>query len=151
MLRILALDGGGIKGAFTASVLATLEREAGRRAADHFDLITGTSTGGILAIGLGLGFAAEDLLTFYVERGATIFPSTGLIDRPGMIWRWLFSPKHSHTVLKTELVSILGHRKFGESSTRLVVPTYDAIGGRLFLMKTAEPHRQTYRRQPVVV
>ena len=123
MFRILALDGGGIKGAFTAAALATLEKETGLKAVDHFDLITGTSTGGILAIGLGLGFSAHELLNFYVEHGAAIFPSTGMIDRPGMIWRWLFAPKHSHAILRGELVKILGSRKFGESRTRLVIPT----------------------------
>ena len=51
MFRILSLDGGGIKGAFTASVLATLEHDTGRSAVEHFDLITGTSIGGIIAIG----------------------------------------------------------------------------------------------------
>jgi patatin-like phospholipase/acyl hydrolase len=53
--RILSLDGGGIKGAFTASVLATLEEITQKRFVDHVDLITGTSTGGIIAIGLGRG------------------------------------------------------------------------------------------------
>ena len=46
MFRVLSLDGGGIKGAFAASVLASLEDDTGLRVVDHFDLITGTSTGG---------------------------------------------------------------------------------------------------------
>lgn len=45
--RILALDGGGIKGAFTASILAAWEQDTGLRIVDHFDLIAGTSTGGM--------------------------------------------------------------------------------------------------------
>ena len=49
--RILSLDGGGIMGAFPASALATFERPTGRRTVEHFHLITGTSTGGIIAIG----------------------------------------------------------------------------------------------------
>ncbi len=53
MFRILSLDGGGIKGVFSAAVLATLERESGKAAADDFDLIVGTSTGGILRWGWG--------------------------------------------------------------------------------------------------
>ena len=74
MFRILSLDGGGLMGAFSASVLATLERTTGRRLVDHFDLITGTSTGGIIAIGLGMGASAEQILRFYEEQGAAIFP-----------------------------------------------------------------------------
>jgi hypothetical protein len=46
MFRILSLDGGGIKGTFTASVLAQLEADTQQAVAEHFDLITGTSTGG---------------------------------------------------------------------------------------------------------
>jgi uncharacterized protein len=51
-MRILAIDGGGIRGLIPAIVLAELERRAGRRASELFDLIAGTSTGGMLACAL---------------------------------------------------------------------------------------------------
>jgi uncharacterized protein len=51
--RILSLDGGGIRGAFTAAVLTEWEKQTGRVISDHFDLIAGTSTGGIIALGPG--------------------------------------------------------------------------------------------------
>ena len=63
--RILALDGGGIKGAFTASVLVTLSKQLKEPITDRFDLIAGTSTGGILAIGLGMGMDADNMLKFF--------------------------------------------------------------------------------------
>ncbi|WP_295458764.1 patatin-like phospholipase family protein [uncultured Thiodictyon sp.] len=53
MFRILSLDGGGIKGAFAASVLAELEQVTGQSAVDHFDLVTGTSTGELISLGRG--------------------------------------------------------------------------------------------------
>lgn len=135
--RILSLDGGGIKGTFTAAVLAALEKQTGRRLLDHFDLIAGTSTGGILAIGLGLGFRAEDLLNFYLERGAEIFPSAGVKAKFGWL-RQLLGPKHSHEALRNAVAAILGSRTFGESLRPLVIPTYDAVAGRIYIMKT--PH-----------
>ena len=141
MYRILSLDGGGIKGTFTASVLAALEEATGRTVIEHFDLITGTSTGGILAVGLGLGFSPRHLLDFYKERGPTIFPSTSVVDRRIGQLRQLFGPKHSHAVLRSELHNILGDRKFGESRSRLVIPTYDANAGQIFLLKTAHNPR----------
>ncbi|MEW8552594.1 MAG: CBASS cGAMP-activated phospholipase [Candidatus Thiodiazotropha sp.] len=144
MFRILSLDGGGIKGAFTASVLATLEEETGQSVVDHFDLITGTSTGGILAIGLGLGLSARKICNFYASKGPEIFPSTGLVQRAGGVFRQFFGPKHSHAVLRNALEEVFGKRKFGESKCRLLIPTYDAIGGRLFLMKTAHHPRFKY-------
>lgn len=139
-MRILSLDGGGIRGAFTASVLATLEQATGRRAIDHFDLITGTSTGGILAIGLAMGFPAASLRDFYVEHGKAIFPTTMWARRFGWL-RQIFAPKHSQAGLRESLKSILGDRRLGEAQTRLAIPTYDAEQGRIFIMKTAHHSR----------
>jgi hypothetical protein len=103
---------------------------------DHFDLITGTSTGGIIALGLGLGLSAAEIRDFYRQHGQTIFPSTSLVGRLGRV-RQLFRPKCSHAALRQALAKILKDQKFGESRCRLVIPTYDGIRGRLFLLKTA--------------
>lgn len=137
MFRILSLDGGGIKGAFTASVLATLERSTGKRFIDHFDMIAGTSTGGIIAIGLAMGISAAEIRDFYVKHGPTIFPATGL---RGKFWQ-LFKPKYSHAPLREALNEILGERRFGDAHTRLVIPTYDANSSRIYVMKTAHDPR----------
>src|SRR3954452_14332493 len=81
-VRILAIDGGGIRGLIPAVVLADLERRTGRRVAELFDLIAGTSTGGILACALtrpapdggqGPAFAAADLIGLYESEGPEIF------------------------------------------------------------------------------
>jgi Patatin-like phospholipase len=89
--RILSIDGGGIRGIFPAAVLAGLEERflGGNSVAGYFDLIAGTSTGGILALGLGAGLTAAELLELYVERGCEIFPplGTGLIGRLRRRWR----------------------------------------------------------------
>src|SRR2546422_2504893 len=144
MFRILSLDGGGIKGAFTASVLATLEQDTGKSVNGHFDLITGTSTGGIIALGLGLGIPAAEIRDFYADQGGTIFPTTGLVQRTAGFFRQIFGPKHSHETLRQALVGVFGDRRLGESKCRLVIPTYDAIAGRIFLLKTAHHERFKY-------
>lgn len=144
MFRILSLDGGGIKGAFTASVLARLEEDTKRSIVDHFDLITGTSTGGILAIGLGMGFSARELTKFYEDSGPIIFPGTSKLSKAKGILKQIFKPKHSQKILKKEIEKILGDKKFGESKCRLVIPTYDAIAGRIYLLKTAHHERFSY-------
>ena len=74
--RILSIDGGGIRGIFPAAVLAGLEAQytSGRPISDFFDLVAGTSTGGIIALGLGAGYSAADMLALYVDRGGEIFP-----------------------------------------------------------------------------
>jgi uncharacterized protein len=71
--QILSLDGGGFRGMFSAAVLARLEEDLGTRIADHFDLIAGTSTGGIIALGLGLGLSPQEITAFYTEHGPRIF------------------------------------------------------------------------------
>lgn len=74
--RILALDGGGIRGAFTAAVLAEWSKmlePQGVEVAPHFDLIAGTSTGAILALALGLGLPPSEILSLYGTHGPAIF------------------------------------------------------------------------------
>src|SRR4051794_19029634 len=73
MKRILSIDGGGLKGALPAAFLAEVEEATGKRIVDNFDLITGTSTGGIIAIGLGLGIPAREILRFYQSHGPAVF------------------------------------------------------------------------------
>ena len=78
--RVLSLDGGGIRGIIPALVLAHLERQMGAPASEFFDLIVGTSTGGILALGLSLQeqqgrslLAAKRMVALYERHGAQIF------------------------------------------------------------------------------
>src|SRR6266540_2220215 len=71
--QILSLDGGGLRGMFSAAVLARLEEDLDLRVPDHFDLIAGTSTGGIIALGLGLGLTPREILQFYTDHGPRIF------------------------------------------------------------------------------
>lgn len=137
MFRILALDGGGIKGVFAAAALARMEEQHKVRIIDHFDLIAGTSTGGILAIGLSLGLSPEALLEFYRRRGPIIFPSTSLVQRSTNVFSQLFvGPKYSSSVLRSELEAVLGTRKFGEAACKLVIPSYDAVANRIYVFKT---------------
>jgi patatin-like phospholipase/acyl hydrolase len=141
--RILSLDGGGIRGAFSASVLATLEQETGLACVDHFDLITGTSTGGIIALGLALGLPASAIRDFYRDKGLDIFPGTGLVQRTGNMLRHWFAPKRSHEALEAALRSVFKDMRMGKARCRLVIPTYDAVGGRIYLLKTAHHERFT--------
>jgi uncharacterized protein len=136
MFRILSLDGGGIKGAFSAAALTAIEEEIGEPIGDYFDLIAGTSTGGILALGLGFRIPAATIRDFYKNMGPVIFPATGRLGVGGFL-RQLFTTKHSHATLRTALETVLKDRKFGQSKNRLIIPTYDAIAGRIFLLKTA--------------
>lgn len=140
--RVLSLDGGGLKGAFTAAALASWEKQTGLRIIDHFDLIAGTSTGGILAIGLGLGLSGQQMLDFYLERGETIFPITRLRSRFRHTVKHFFKPKYAQEVLLRELEDAYYSggkvRVLKDSICRLVIPTYHAVAGASHLFRT--PH-----------
>ncbi len=140
--RILALDGGGLKGAFSAAALATWENQTGLRITDHFDLIAGTSTGGILAIGLGIGLSAKQILDFYINKGPIIFPLTRLLGRLRHKTKHLYRPKFAQSVLLKELESAYYFsgvkKRMKDSCCRLVIPTYHAIAGASHLFRT--PH-----------
>ena len=71
--QILSLIGGGIRGAFVTAYLRELEQQLGKPLIECFDLITGTSTGGIIAAGLALGRSADEMQDFYTNYGAQIF------------------------------------------------------------------------------
>ena len=77
--QILSIDGGGIKGLFSAAFLAKFEEDLKIRIIDHFDLIVGTSTGGIIALGLGLGLSPKQLVEFYFKEGPRIFHQTPVL------------------------------------------------------------------------
>lgn len=134
--RVLALDGGGIRGAFTASVLAELETRTGTRCAERFDLITGTSTGGLLAIALAMGHPAARLCELYRQNGKAIFPLESRTSRLAGLLRQVCRSKYDPAALRSALTEVLGSEKVGAARTRLVIPAYDITTGRVFVFKT---------------
>ena len=152
--RVLCLDGGGIKGAYTAAVMAYWENATKRSIAEHFDLIAGTSTGGILAIGLGLGLTAGDILQFYRDEGSEIFPADNeLVRLRHRFGHWLDS-KFDQTVLKEKLEAAYEDKKsINDSICRLFIPCYDARSDSLYPLRTHHPpfDLQPTETDPVIV
>lgn len=117
--RILSIDGGGIRGVFPAALLAWVEEHVGNPIASYFDLIAGTSTGGIIAIGLGLGIPAAEILRLYEEKGPLIFD-----QHRGLLSNWarqkvrgarqLFAAKYTSDELRNALQGVLQDRRLGE-------------------------------------
>ncbi len=141
--KILSLDGGGIRGAFSSAVLASIEAQFDVRMLDHFDLITGTSTGGIIALALAAGLPASEIREFYRTQGPKIFaPLRG----PRRLLRLLSSvvrPKHSQAPLRESLQDVFGDRTMGSLRTRVVIPTFSANSGQIRLFKTPHHPRLT--------
>lgn len=151
--RILSLDGGGARGAYSAAVLKDIEESTGKRIVEHFDLVAGTSTGGIIALGLGLGHSAAAILEFYQSRGPDIFPSTGVHQRVWSSVRKLFMPKFRGEALDRALTEVFGDHLLGESSCRLLIPSYDAVAGGVHVFKTRHDARvlKDHKRSAVEV
>ncbi|MEY9098004.1 patatin-like phospholipase/acyl hydrolase [Sinorhizobium fredii] len=146
LFRILSIDGGGIRGIFPAAYLAEIEMRflGGASIANHFDMIAGTSTGGIIALGLAHGMTAKQVLDIYTERGAIIFPSPTGLARVRQLIRFLIRPKHDQSVLKSELLRIFGDKVINEAATRLVIPSFEGVHGEPFIYKT--PHHPDYQK-----
>ena len=137
MKRILTIDGGGIKGVFPAAFLATVEDTIEDNIANYFDLIVGTSTGGIIALSLGLGLSAKEILMFYEEHGPLIFRGNRLLR-----WlRWFGFSKYSSAPLKEALEACFGDKKLGDSKKRLVIPSLNLENGEVHIYKTAHHSR----------
>lgn len=135
--QILSFDGGGLKGLFPAAILAALEDDLDCRLADHFDLIAGTSTGGLIALALGAGLRPAEIVDFYTLKGPTIF---GAGRRVGRLWR----SKHGPDRLRAALYDVLGDRLLGSSTKRLVIPSYSLDSNDVYIFKT--PHHPRLRR-----
>ena len=120
--RILSIDGGGIRGLIPARVLEEIERRCGKPAAELFDVIAGTSTGGILALGLSCPqpqYSAADLARMYVEQGEEIFPQRIINVRQ------IVEEKYSADGLERALRSTLGDAPLSQARTRVLVTAYD--------------------------
>lgn len=116
---ILALDGGGLRGAFTLGFLGELESLIAHQAgkgddfvlADYFDFIGGTSTGAIIAAGLSLGWRVGTLTTMYRELGSVVFHKRKFL--PLRAWS-----KYPGRPLRKQLASVFGDRTFGDPELR---------------------------------
>jgi predicted acylesterase/phospholipase RssA len=137
--RILSIDGGGIRGIIPATVLAEIERRTGRHVADLFDVIAGTSTGGILACGLtipdatgGPSRSASELVDMYVKEGPRIFPHEFL---GGL--RSLVDEKYPHKGIEAVLQQYMGGTMLSDAVTEIIVTAYDIERRGPFFFRSA--------------
>jgi uncharacterized protein len=143
VFRILCLDGGGMRGVFTAAFLAATESLIDGRLADRVDLIAGTSTGGLIALGLAAGRSGQQMLDLYRNNGSEIFSGSW----PG---RQLVLPKYRRTGLDRLLRSEFGEMKMRDLRTPVCVSAYEVVSGQPRVFKTAHaPDLYWGHEQPV--
>jgi patatin-like phospholipase/acyl hydrolase len=140
--HILSLTGGGYLGLFTACILAELEERAGEPLGRRFDLIAGTSIGGILALALAYEAPMAAVRDAFAARGSEIFgarevPRTRLA-RLRESWRGLASPRYKPEPLAEIVREFLGERTLGEALHPVLVPAINLTQGETRLFRT--PH-----------
>jgi len=123
MIRILSIDGGGIRGIIPAALLQRIEESTGKPATALFHLMAGTSTGGILGCGLAKGKPAREIADLYAKRGGDIFHRS-LWDKVTTI-DGLSNPDYDPSPLEKILGEELGDTWLSEShGAELMVPSY---------------------------
>jgi patatin-like phospholipase/acyl hydrolase len=146
-VRILAIDGGGIRGLIPAVVLAELERRSGRRIAELFDLIAGTSTGGILACGLtrpaadgsgGPAFTAADLIGLYESEGPEIFHRS-LLKRVTSVDGYV-DERYDDAGLDAALGRYHDGTKLSEAVTDVFITAYEIERRQAFFFRSSRAH-----------
>ena len=148
--RVLSIDGGGIRGIIPAMVVAHIERKMGKPAHELFDLMVGTSTGGILALGLSrpgasrpAQFSARWVVKLYEEQGANIFEYS--------LWRKLrtvggiLDEAYSHEVLESILGKYFAGATLGDCKTPTMVTSYDIQNRRTVFLKSWYADHQLVR------
>lgn len=146
--RILALSGGGYRGLYTIAVLKHIEQQAGRPIGQCFDMIAGTSIGGIIAIGLALGKTAEDIEQVFLKRGEDIFPrSNWKLGRIVSRLRKPFGAKYRNRELRKAIEEVIGDRALiADAQTRLLIPAVNMSDGQVQMFKTPHHERLTWDR-----
>ena len=131
-LKILSLDGGGARGIFTAEVLAELEKIAAcpKGIGSHFDMIAGTSVGGIIALALGAGLTGKEIKERMRNGVKTVFAAK---QHRGSRF---FRPKYSRRALTQLAEEILGERTLNDSNRMLCIPAVEGEYGEPCIFKT---------------
>ena len=140
--HVLALAGGGYLGLYTACVLAEIEERVGEPLGRRFDLIAGTSVGGILAIALAFEMPMQQIKALFLEHGTKIFSARGLptttVGKLRDLSRSVLGPKYSGDALRKALVTELGRKTLGDALHPVVIPATNVTLSQTKVFKT--PH-----------
>ncbi len=131
--QVLSLSGGGVRGLYTACVLEGLEARAGGPLRECFDLIAGTSIGGIIALGLALGRSASEVRTLMEEAGPRVFP-----DAPWRRLTGLFRSRFPSAPLREVIARVVGpDTRLGDLKMPLLVPAVALTAGAAQTFRSA--------------
>ncbi|RYG15447.1 hypothetical protein EON82_26215, partial [bacterium] len=126
-MRILAVDGGGVRGVVPAAVLDLWQKEG---ANVEFDAYSGTSTGSIVAAGLAVGHPPKRILDLFVQHVPRIFTQEDLPLREKLLaFKGWAKPAYSGAALRAALVEAFGSATLGDVPKPLAVNALDVVTG----------------------
>jgi patatin-like phospholipase/acyl hydrolase len=131
--KILSIDGGGIKGLYSARIIQILEDTYNCHISDYFDLICGTSTGGILALALSQKIKASEICKLYEEKGKIIFPQLSLFK--AKYKQYFKGGKFTSEALEKALFETFGDKCIGDSNNLLCIPSYSLTDNKPCIFK----------------
>ncbi|MBX9253514.1 patatin-like phospholipase family protein [Desmonostoc muscorum CCALA 125] len=137
VFKVLSIDGGGIKGLYSAMILERFEKKFQCHLADHFDLICGTSTGGLIALALSLKVEASKIAQLYYSQGEKIFKKQGRLE--AFFRQFIYGGKHQNEELEKALRDIFRDKTISESYCLLCIPAFSLTDGRPFIFKYDHP------------
>lgn len=146
--RILSIDGGGIKGLLTASFFDTLEKRLNKNIADFFDLIVGTSTGGIIALALANRIRVNGIVDFYLKFGPSIFKKriiSKFIGKSYGLFKSLYAIKPLKTALQEVFKEKTLHEMYEENNIAVCITATNTRNCKPYVYKT--PHHSKLKRQ----
>ena len=142
--KILCIDGGGIKGLFSAQVLAEFEEAFKTKTSDHFDLVCGTSTGGIIALGVAAGIPMSQVVDFYKNKGPEIFCQKYKIGCVGELLfnlkQAIVNSKYSEKHLRKALEDVFKDKKISASQNLLCIPAFNITASKPRIFKKDYGH-----------
>ncbi|HEY5123679.1 MAG TPA: CBASS cGAMP-activated phospholipase [Ignavibacteria bacterium] len=133
IFKVLCIDGGGIRGVYSSKILEDLEEKFKCNIVNYFDLICGTSTGGLIALALSLKIPAKKITEFYEMNGKKIFPHCNSI----LAWfkKNVKGGKYDNKELRKALEAVFNKQAIGDSHCLLCIPAYSITDARPYIFK----------------
>ncbi|XP_026460474.1 patatin-like protein 2 isoform X2 [Papaver somniferum] len=141
LVTVLSIDGGGVKGIIPGVILAFIEAELQKldgevvRLADYFDVIAGTSTGGLITAMITAPnsnnrplYSAKDIVPFYLQHSPNVFPNKNsgrMLGSAVNLFSTVTGPKYSGHYFRSLVKKLLGDTKISQTLSSIVIPTFD--------------------------
>jgi uncharacterized protein len=133
MMKMLCIDGGGIRGIFAIAILQSIEKELKQPISEMFDVVAGTSTGAIIAASVALNISMDEVFESYKRYGKKIFVRQAKVG--------LFKSVYNDRYLRRLLKEAFGEATLAEIKKPLLIPAVDITHGKPFVHRSNYGHR----------